>query len=172
MQTKGKLKLPPLIALAGAEGAGKTTAARCLQAAYGYHVRSFAECIKAFLTRLGVPREALFGTQARKAESIAHGRGLSGRQLMISLGDWVASNLGADAIATSLMSEIERDGHLLVVIDDLRFAAEFEAVMAAGGVAWLVARDANTPRAVGTRVILNDGDVPRLFDRIAAALAD
>ena len=166
---------PKLIALCGLEGAGKSETAKCLRVAYGYTIRSFAEPIKAYLSALGVPHASLYGTPEQKAAPIPEFGGKSGRELMVGLGEYTARRPGPTVFARALMTDIaDIQDHAypkLIVIDDLRFPDEFLAVRAAGGVVWCVTRGHyEMVRHSFVSVIVNDGDIPALHERVAALL--
>lgn len=171
MSKKIDLKLPPLIAIAGDEGAGKTTTAQCLRIAYGYEIRSFAAPIKTYLASLGVPRPALYGTPDEKAAPLPRYDGRSGREMMERQADAAKDLLGERVFAMATFGGIYRSQSQLHVIDDLRFPAELYVVKENFGVVWRVVReDAGVTWPDTDRVIVNDGDVPRLFDRVREAL--
>ena len=127
----------PIIAFTGPAGAGKTTAAKAIEAATDGPVAiySFADPIRMMLRVLGVPVENLVDPSKKEVPLPAFG-GKSARQLMQSLGtEWgrthVASDLWISVATTNILHLLQND--VPVVIDDLRFNNEAEIIRSMGG---------------------------------------
>lgn len=125
---------PRLVGLSGAAGAGKSTAADILIHDYGFTRVKMAGPLKAMLRAIGLTDEEIEG--GSKELPCALLKGVTPRHAMISLGcGW-----GRDAIHPDLWTglwqrqaqEALSRGHS-VVVDDVRFANEAEAVRALGG---------------------------------------
>lgn len=181
-----------LIALCSpAMGSGKSTVAARLTSRFGYEKLAFAGALKAMtvalLTAARLPeheiRARVFGD--RKEEPIAALGGATSRWVQQSLGTewgrdlihpqlWVGVTMAA---ATMLL-----DRGVSVVIDDMRFPNEFDAVRAAGGECYRIVRsDAEMTTAahpsegqldrIDMPQIVNDGSIAELMARIDHLLA-
>lgn len=143
MQNSNRV-LPALIGLsAPCMGSGKTTVARELES-YGFEVIRFADTLKsmtiALLTGAGLTPDLarqLISHPEMKEQPLPLLGGKSPRQVMQTLGgDWgrdlISPTLWVD-IAMNRAREIREQG-FPVVIDDMRYLNEADAVRAAGGV--------------------------------------
>jgi hypothetical protein len=177
-----------LIGLCGPAGAGKNTVAEFLTDADGcsYYQMAFADplyqCISA-ITGLPVCRLQDRAVKEKPIPSL----GKSPRQLLQSLGtEW-----GRDSVHPEIWIRIAMERALQhmavgrgVVITDVRFDNEAQAVLAAGGEVWKVARpgwkclaeDASWhPSEAGvsdhliSRIIDNSGSVDALRQQLSAA---
>ncbi len=113
-----------VIALCGPANSGKTTVAKYLARAYGARVFAFAAPIKDILRRgFAMSEDQLYGSLKTTVDE----RYLqSPRDLMLKLGDGIRVALGADFFAKQTLSKLSGTG--LVVIEDLRFLSEAEAL--------------------------------------------
>lgn len=154
--------LPDLIALTGAAGAGKDTAAAHLTARYGYGRLSFAapmrSMVQALLDHLG-SHLALEGSLATadKEAAIAPLRGLltlggeaiTPRLLMQSLGtEWGRDRIHPMlwvAVADVALHMGQQRGLQRVVVTDLRMPEEWAWVRRKGGAIWRIERAGATP---------------------------
>ena len=116
--------MKPIIALAGRKHSGKSMVARYLETK-GYHRASFAAPIKSMLRTLGVPFDALYGTDEQKNEIIPL-FGKSGRHMMQSLGsEWGRDLVGQDTWVKLFFSE---ERQYPCALEDARFPNEIEAI--------------------------------------------
>ena len=135
------------IALMGRAGAGKDTAAEYLRRTYDFQPYAFAAPIKAMLETLLVEMDldyAHLHEPALKQEPIAELYGISGRELMTSLGNWGRSQhpqlwirAAQRALGLPLSPVAPR-----IVLTDVRYPNEAAWVRAMGGRIWRIQRDA------------------------------
>lgn len=167
-----------------AMGSGKTTAARHLVDAHGFTRMAFATPLKAMtvamLQATGMPDDEVtarvFGD--RKEEPIPAVYGMTSRQLQQLIGtefgrDMINPDIWVDLTMAAVRAALDQGKS--VVIDDLRFKNEYEAIMAAGGECVRIVRpdyEVTTAHAsegeldlVAMREIWNQGDV-RYLHRI------
>ena len=124
-----------LIGLAGKRRVGKSTVARTLCALSDTTQMSFAGPIKKMVSALGVEDEYIYGD---KKEEVIPNIGVTGRFLLQSLGtqwgrDMVHKDLWTNALFQS-SDYLLAMKHRGVVIDDVRFPSEVEAIRAHGGI--------------------------------------
>jgi hypothetical protein len=151
------LALPRIVGLAGYAGSGKDLSANILCDRFNYERRGFADALKALATTIG--------WDGRKDDT--------GRRLLQELGVGARDVLGADVWVDALM----RDLPGRVVITDVRFPNEVEAIWDRGGVVVKVVRPGVGPARghvsetaidhLALPIVVNDGDV---FDLHAALL--
>lgn len=170
-----------LIGLTGPAGSGKDAAAAMIPHA----VRcGFADPLYDGLAAILGVSSASLRDRGRK-ESPVPGIGASPRRLLQTLGtDW-----GRDLIAPDLWVRIARerwdrawaDGAGTIVVPDVRFTNEAEAIHAAGGEVWRICRpgvapveahasEAGLPDGMIARVIVNGGALEDLRARVMEAL--
>jgi hypothetical protein len=125
---------PRLIAFSGFIGAGKTTAAKML-ADYDYVPTKFAKPLKAMLISIGLTMDDL-EDPIKKSQPHPLLQGRTPRHAMQSLG----SEWGRDLISTNFWAGLWAheagtllDGGGRVVVDDMRFPNEVQAVRRLGG---------------------------------------
>lgn len=123
-----------VVAFTGLAGSGKSTAAAHLVDAYGYERVRFAGPLKAMLKALGLSDREVDGDLKETPSALLCGK--TPRQAMQTLGaEW-----GRDLIHTNLWISAWRAAvdrlpeGMPVVVDDLRFPNEAEAVRALGGI--------------------------------------
>lgn len=133
--------LPPLLALSGRAGSGKSTAAAVLQE-NGYELVKFAGPLKDMMRAL----YAYSGLTAKEIEDRIEGRlkeqpdsflcGNTPRRAMQTLGtEWARDMLGQDLWVEAWKRAVTRlrESGVPVVVDDCRFANEAAAVRSLGG---------------------------------------
>lgn len=161
-----------LIGIAGKKGAGKDTAAQYLSRVYGLRILSFADPIKdALAVMFGVP-VSLFHDPETKEIPSPELLGFSPRFLMQTLGtEW-----GRDTVRSTLWIDLlirkakkVRSSYAGVVVPDVRFDNEAEAIRSAGGAIWLIRRNQETaadqhPSEVGVSPSLIDFTIDNTRD--------
>lgn len=127
--------LPRVVALTGAAGSGKTTAADILIRDYGYVRVKFAAPLKAMCRAIGLTDEHIEGSLKEVPCAILQGK--TPRYAMQTLGtEW-----GRDTIGPKFWTGLWEDAALgvlfageRIVVDDCRFPNEAEVVREMGGV--------------------------------------
>lgn len=120
-----------IIGFAGRAGAGKTTAAKHLVQHHGFVRVRFAGPLKAMMRALGCTEEEVDGAGKELPCDLLGGR--TPRQAM----QWLGTEWGRDMIAPDLWTrawEYAAAGKPRVVVDDVRFPNEVEALRRLGGV--------------------------------------
>lgn len=136
---------PLLLGFAGPAGCGKSTAATVLSGGGGWGRVSFADPLREALLALH-PSWDLWHLGPGKDLTPANG-GLSPREMMRSLGDWVKAyhpRFFIDAARESIRQHWREGRH--VVMDDVRFHAEADVIARLGGVVCHVSRQEVTFR--------------------------
>ncbi|MCW8279827.1 deoxynucleotide monophosphate kinase [Agrobacterium sp. InxBP2] len=128
---------PPVIALTGLAGSGKSTASNYLVEKHGYQLVKFAGPLKDMLRAVGLGEGHIEG--AHKETELAMLSGHTPRHAMQTLGtEWGRKCMGEDFWTNLWRSRI--DGVLAfggrVVVDDCRFPNEADEVRKIGGVVW------------------------------------
>jgi len=177
--------LPRLVALSGAAGSGKTTAADYLIEHYGYHRIKFAGPLKDMLYAIGLTHGEVEGTSKQFPSDLLCGR--TPRYVMQTLGtEWGRDLIGNDLWVNlwqrrvTAMAAERPDARF--VVDDMRFPNELEAVKQLGGVRIAVHRpviagaggdhvsESALPVDEHSKLIVNDGDLAQLHHRVLHAL--
>ena len=127
-----------IIGLCGKAGAGKDTVALRLAEAHGYTVTSFAQPIYEAVSAItGIPVEKLRDRTIK--ELVIPWIGKSPRQLLQTLGEeWGRQMVHRDLWVRACFNRIH--GLKNVVICDVRYDNEAEAIRRDGGCVWLVDR--------------------------------
>lgn len=130
-------RLPPVIALTGLAGSGKSTASTYLVEKHGYQLVKFAGPLKDMLRAIGLSEAQIEGEL--KEEPCEWLQGATPRHAMQTLG----TQWGRDCIGAGLWTElwVRRVQLILaaggrVVVDDCRFPNEADEVRKLGGVVW------------------------------------
>lgn len=134
-RTAANDNLPRVVALTGAAGSGKSTAADYLIRHHGYERVKFAGPLKDMCRAIGLTDSQIEGE--RKEEPAAMLSGRTPRHAMQTLGtEWGRKCMGDDFWVNLWLSRVNAilafDGR--VVVDDLRFPNEAEAVRSLGGI--------------------------------------
>lgn len=191
MNTEKALRRIPnrLIGLTGGKGTGKDTVADHLCEIYAFQRFAFADKVRSALASLFDVDEVLFTDPAHKEDPHLSLFGRSPRYLMQTLGtEW-----GRDLVHPQLWIELmfrrvdmaRSYGAGGIVVADVRFDGEAEAVKERGGVIWRIERpdptygtgDAHrseegvSPRLVDT-IIHNNMDKRTLFTQVGVAIAN
>lgn len=127
--------LPRVVALTGAAGSGKSTAAEYLIRRHSYERVKFAGPLKDMCRAIGMTESQIEGES--KEEPAAMLSGKTPRHAMQTLGtEWGRKCMGEDFWANLWLSRVKAilafDGR--VVVDDCRFPNEAAAVRSLGGV--------------------------------------
>lgn len=171
-----------IIGICGAAGAGKDTVALRLNG-HGFFRVAFADPLYEMVSAMtGLSVAELSDRDAKERE--IDWLGVSPRRLLQSLGtEWGRQHVSEDvwirlALRTARVAS-------RAVIPDVRFDNEAQAIRAAGGSVWRVVRpgvsclDPSTAQHASERgiapeliddVILNDGDIGRLYGRVDEAI--
>ncbi|KAA9327672.1 hypothetical protein F0P96_16985 [Hymenobacter busanensis] len=139
-----------LIGLAGKRGSGKDTVAHLVQQlepARDWQIRSFGDAIKGVCAVLTGETTAPYYTQPGKAE-LAPTYGLTRGEMLQQVGAALRAWRGPVWIE-ALLANLPADHP--VVVADIRFPDEADALRARGGVIWRVEGDPLQQRGDGTR---------------------
>jgi len=140
---------PPLIGLSGKAGSGKSTAANYLRRVYGYHQFAFATALKDTVgTAFGFTEDHLHGDLK---EEIDPRWGVSPRWCLQWLGTEVLRSRFPDIWIRHLRQDIldflSINGQRRIVVTDVRFRDEAEALKRMGAVLIRIERPAAGARA-------------------------
>lgn len=152
------MKKPRIVAFMGIAGSGKTTAATWFSKRYWvYKPFSFAAEVKAIALTMGWD-----GKKDEKGRQLLQDIGMAGRRYHKDI--WVSK----------LKKRLEDAKYL--VIDDVRFQNEVDAIRASGGIVLRVVRsslpimdhpsETELLRIVADQSIVNDGDLTNLYKQI------
>jgi len=157
---------PSVVAFIGPAGCGKSTAAHFLREKYGYSLLKFAHPIKEMLRVLGLEDRHLEGDQKEAPCNLLCGT--SPRRAMQLLGtEYGRKLIHPDIWVKAWMREAVwkiQNGQRLV-IDDLRYPNELDAILRLGGSTLRIVRkdihqceahDSETQHIISQRVIVND----------------
>jgi len=171
---------PRLIGLVGYSGSGKTRAAKILMS-YGYVRERCAGPLKKMLKAMGLTHKEVDGCLRDQPCELLGGK--TPRDAMITLGtEWGRQMIDKNLWVRILMRRVD---HLLmvgadIVIDDVRFQEEAQAIKGRGGVIWRIDRPGVGPGSahisetgqsdiVPDKVIVNDGDDADLIHSVWVA---
>jgi hypothetical protein len=179
--------LPQIIALVGNAGAGKSTVAEYLMEVHRYKLVKFAGPLKTMLRAIGLDDEEIEGERKEVPCDLLCGK--TPRHAMVTLGtEW-----GRDLIGVNFWSGLWQEDAAMhinsgynVVVDDVRFENEMNAVCAMGGVLWHVYRPNHAGSSIpdhrsegaladhyaDMRGLINDGSILDLHLRAFDALKD
>lgn len=171
-----------VIGLCGVAGSGKSTAARVLARDHGFARRPFAYPLKSMLATLGFDRGVLDGPSAAKELPLDIFGGRSLREAMQTLGtEWGRHQFGEDFWVRLWMRGVDALG--AVVVDDVRFANEADAIRRMGGLVIRIDRDGAGSRVAPSHaseqiaaircnaIIPNNGTEAELAERLAGVVA-
>jgi len=134
--------LPGLIAFTGAAGSGKSTAASHLREWYGYTRIRFADPIKEMLRDFGLTFDQLDGSLKETPCDLLCGK--TPRRAMQTLGDeWGRQLMGGDVWVRAWerrVDEVRSFRDCGIVVDDLRYPNELDAILHLGGTVIRVVR--------------------------------
>jgi hypothetical protein len=167
--------LPPVIALTGLAGSGKSTASKYLVEKHGYQLVKFAGPLKDMLRSIGLSEAQIEGEL--KETPCEWLQGKTPRHAMQTLG----TQWGRDCIGPSFWIElwvrrvnliIAAGGH--VVVDDCRFPNEADEVREIGGVVWKIfgrggiagAHESEAGCGEADSVIRNAGHIADLYHQL------
>ncbi len=140
-----------IIGLSGYAQSGKDSTAKVLVEKYGYRRLAFADALKAVLYDLNPLTEDADQTGLMSDLQVlvdSHGwewtkANSQARAYLQRLGVAVREHVGQDAWCDAVMRQIQRGDK--VVITDVRFPNEYEAINSAGGSVWRLIRAGNAP---------------------------
>ncbi|WP_242221765.1 deoxynucleotide monophosphate kinase [Shinella zoogloeoides] len=170
---------PRVVALTGAAGSGKSTAADYLIRHHGYERVKFAGPLKAMLKAAGLTDNQIEGTDKEKPTRLLQGK--TPRHAMQTLGhEWGRNCIGEGfwvfLFEHAALQIVDNGGR--VVVDDLRFPNEAAAVRALGGVIIKlegrggISGGHESEKGCGTwdGVIVNDGGMVDLYAGVEEAI--
>lgn len=174
-----------LIGLCGHKMAGKTTVAGML-AEYGYARRAFADPLKAACKIMfQLTDEQLYGLNAKEIQDVRWG--LSPRQILQRLGTDVCREIDPDVWIKNFKYAYNSSPGQVIVVDDVRFPNEADAIRELGGAVIGIRRPGVTPdideplhQSERTMLmewdtmcditIVNDGDLKKLRNDLDVSL--
>jgi len=133
-----------IIGIHGSMGAGKTTIRKHLEEEHGARWIAMAGPLKRALLGMGATDEEIYG--GMKAEKNALWGGRTNRYAQQTLGtewgrDMITPDIWVNCVRRQLLKiRDEREGVVLVVIDDVRFPNESAMIEGMGGLLWTVRR--------------------------------
>ncbi|OQW34854.1 MAG: hypothetical protein A4E20_01370 [Nitrospira sp. SG-bin2] len=175
---------PRLIGLTGYVGSGKSLAANHLLP-HGYIRTRYAVVLKMMLKTLGLSNAEVDGHLKEQPCALLGGK--TPRHAMLTLGtEWGRQMIDWDIWVRALMRHVDqyRADPLNtkgIVIDDVRFANEAQAIKDRGGVIWRIDRpgvgqgschisETGQSEIVPDLIIVNDGDKCKLAESVLTAL--
>lgn len=179
-----QVRHPKLIGLCGKARAGKDTVAKYLAETHEYHMVWFAAPIKNMLRVMStlITWDHLYGD---KKEEIIPQLGVSARWMMQTLGtEWGRKCVDENLWINIAKHDVKRSLNFCfdVVVSDVRFDNEADAIKELGGEIWLVNRDttcydvqhhiseAGVSEHLIDKVIDNSGTIQQLYKNIELAI--
>lgn len=166
-----------IIGIAGRKRAGKDVLAAGLSAALGLPRDSFAAPIREFVGRItGLSPEQL---EASKEAPLGWLDGVTPRRMMQTVGtEWGRQSVHSELWVRSLFERAPRKG---VIVSDVRFPNEADAILARGGIVFRVNRpgageadshasEIPLPDHLVTVELFNDSTPQRLIEQALACL--
>ena len=165
--------IPPVVALCGVKGSGKSYCAKYLSEKYGYQVIKFASPIKDMLRALGLTNDQLEGNMKEASTSLLCGH--SARWAMQSLGtEWGRKCIDENFWVNLWVRKAERSLGLglPVVVDDLRFSNEAQAVRDLDGLILQVLKEGENFDGHQSEVIDFESDLQFASDNMVKPVLD
>lgn len=171
--------LPPVIALTGLAGSGKSTASKYLAEKHGYQLVKFAGPLKDMLRAIGFGEDYIEGSGKELSNALLCDK--TPRHAMQTLGtEWGRKCIG-ETFWTGLWVDtatgvIAKGGR--VVVDDCRFPNEAEEVRKLGGVVWRIvgrggiagSHESEAGCGGADVEIANDNGIDQLPEKVVEAL--
>jgi hypothetical protein len=148
--------MPLIIGIAGKIGVGKTTTSDYLEQKYSFSEYSFAEPIKKIGLAFGFESHQLYGTQRQKMEVNEHW-GVSARHFLQKFGTDICRDVMPTIIPDMKFGDsgtpwirlfeihvaklVKENPHACIVISDVRFVNEAEAIQKMGGYVFRIDRE-------------------------------
>lgn len=170
-----------LIGLVGCKQVGKDTVATFLTSHVGFHQRSFAKPIKD-ACRLIFQIESKYFEDGDLKEVVNDVHGMSPRQMMQTLGTDMFRNMIHPNFWVNHFMRWYNEANLpKVVVSDVRFQNELDAIKSLGGIIIKIVRETGysddhiSEKGVSQLkgvdyVIENNGDIRHLFERVSEIL--
>lgn len=157
-----------LIGLCGAAGAGKNTVAEALCLKYGWIQFGFADPVYAAVSAAtGIPVQRLRDRSMK--EQPIEWLGKSPRELLQTLGtEWGRNLVRSDIWVQVAMRQVDacRQHACSVVLTDVRFENEADAIKSAGGLVWRVVRGSSSLSAQAAKHSSEAGIPDYLVDSV------
>lgn len=171
-----------IIGFTGPAGAGKDLAASMVPG--GYRIAFADPLYQGLSTMLGIPEGLLRDRSAKERTLVDFGA--SPRQLLQTLGtDWGRQMIRHDIwlrVAFWRWEQAAAAGHGVIVVPDVRFENEARQIRSEGGEVWMIHRtgvepvaahcsEAGLPLGLVDRLVVNDGTVDQLRERVVATFS-
>jgi hypothetical protein len=129
-----------IVGIAGPIGSGKSTIAGILTSQFGFSRVRFAGPLKNMMTALGLSVRQVDGDLKEVPSDLLCGK--TPRHAMQTIGtEWGRDLIGNDLWINAWKASVERlPGNSAIVVDDVRFPNEADAIREAGGVLLMVTR--------------------------------
>lgn len=177
---------PKLVGVTGLKGTGKDTVASHLCDIYGFRRFAYADILRDALVRMFGVSPDLFTEAALKEVATPELFGQTPRYLMQTLGTEWGRDIVSPTLWIDLMfRQVEQSGSQLVVVSDVRFDHEAEAIRSRGGKIWRVIRpdspyfsgdvhrsEAGISDHLVDTTINNNMDKRTLFTQVGVAIAE
>lgn len=175
-QPRGKVSMK-VIGITGRKRHGKDSIGNYLERQFDYTPFAFAGALKdAAQVIFGLTQAQLYGTTEEK-EAIDPRWGKSSREILQLLGTEVGRAIHPEVWVRSAFVRAEMFRHGRIVITDVRFPNEADAVRARGGMVIKVIRpgmdssdthasEAGVDAIVPDAVVMNDGTLEQLYERV------